>query len=116
MESAKTNTAGLAIIEHIRAPKHGVEEAEYLVANLVEVDINNNQFSALVCFAISMGAGCLARSALLARLNDSDHFGAAREFNRWVIRNKKRSNHLVKLREAEKRLFLLPAIVVNNAG
>ncbi|WP_442323775.1 lysozyme [Cernens ardua] len=82
--------------------------AERAVNTLVTVDINQNQFDALVDFTFNLGAGALAGSTLLRRLNDGDYDGAADEFGLWVHAGRKIELGLVKRRSAEKALFLRP--------
>ncbi len=56
-------------------------EAE--VRRLVTVPLTQGAFDALVDFTYNVGAGALAGSTLLKKLNRSDYEGAAREFLRW---------------------------------
>lgn len=60
-----------------------LERFERYVEDLVEVEINDNQFSALVSFCFNVGPGALQRSTLLRKLNEGDFEGAANEFPRW---------------------------------
>ena len=75
------------------------------VEKLVEVDINSNQFSALVSFAFNLGCGNLKKSTLLKKLNDGDTEGASDEFLQWVSAGGKRLPGLERRREAERELF-----------
>lgn len=81
---------------------------ETYVSNLVTVAINQNQFDALVSFCYNLGPGNLKTSTLLKRINASDFYGAAEQFDRWVYAGGKKLSGLVKRRSAEKTLFLQP--------
>lgn len=83
-----------------------IATAERGVNTLVTVDINQNQFDALVDFTFNLGSGALAGSTLLRRLNDGDYEGAANEFGLWVYAGGKIEPGLVRRRSAEKALFL----------
>jgi GH24 family phage-related lysozyme (muramidase) len=80
--------------------------AEDSVAELVEVTLTPNQFSALVSFEYNTGA--LAGSSLLGCLNAGDFEGAANQFDRWVYAGGIVLPGLVRRRAAEKALFLTP--------
>lgn len=75
------------------------------VARLVKVRLNQGQFDALVSFAYNCGAGALAKSTLLRRLNAGDTDGAADEFGKWVKGGGRVLPGLVRRRAAEAQLF-----------
>ena len=56
---------------------------ELAVLRLVSVDLNQNQFDALVSFAYNCGNGALEKSTLLKKLNAGDFPGAQAEFMKW---------------------------------
>ncbi|MBL5898551.1 lysozyme [Lelliottia amnigena] len=84
------------------------------VMQLVKVEINQNQFDALVSFAYNVGpdidsddiAEGLGDSTLLKKLNAGDYAGAADEFPKWNKSNGKVMNGLTRRRAAERELFL----------
>jgi lysozyme len=80
--------------------------ASISVEQLVTIDINDNQFGALVSFTFNLGAGSLARSTLLKLVDEGDFAGAAEQFARWVDAGDEVEEGLVERREAEKQLFL----------
>lgn len=91
-----------------------IEIAESAVNKLVKVELNQNQFDALVCFVFNVGVGSKVRkkgfagSTMLAFLN-AGHFPlAAGQFDRWIYSNGEISNGLIKRRKKEKELFLKP--------
>lgn len=78
------------------------------VNRLVTVQLNQNQFDALVSFTYNLGAGALANSTLLKKLNAGDYYGASQEFKKWVYADKKKLRGLVNRRKDEAELFLNP--------
>ena len=80
--------------------------AEGVVEHLVKSDINDNQFGALVSLVYNIGAGHLASSTLLLKLNAGDFVGAATQFLVWCNAGGKKSPGLLRRREAERVLFL----------
>ena len=81
---------------------------EAAVTRLVTVEINQNQYDALVSFAYNCGEGALAKSSILRKLNAGDAQGAADAFSLY---NKSRGievRGLVRRRAAERALFLEP--------
>ena len=77
-----------------------------VVNRLVIVDINQNQFDALVSFVYNIGGGNFEKSTLLKKVNQSDFISASLEFEKWNKANGKILNGLTKRRLAEKELFL----------
>lgn len=77
-----------------------------VVNRLVIVDINQNQFDALVSFVYNLGSGNFEKSTLLKKVNQSDFIGASLEFEKWNRAGGKVLNGLTKRRLSEKKLFL----------
>lgn len=75
------------------------------VAALVVVDLNDNQFGALVSFAFNLGSGALAGSSLLRFVNAGAFDAAANEFRRWVHAGNAVLPGLVRRRAAERALW-----------
>ena len=82
-----------------------VADAEEAV-NGLGLALTQNQFDALVCFTFNVGAAALRKSTLLRKLRAGDAKGAAAEFGRWTLCEKKVLPGLVRRRAAEKALFL----------
>ena len=72
---------------------------------LVNVELGQNMFDALVSFAYNVGIGNFKSSTLLKKINVLDFTGAAEEFMRWNKANKKVLAGLTKRRAEEKALF-----------
>lgn len=85
-----------------------LERFESGVDALVTAEINENQFSALVCFSFNVGLHNLESSHLLQKVNDNDFSGASEEFGRWNKAGGKELLGLTRRRAAEKALFELP--------
>ncbi len=89
--------------------KADLEHAAKGVRKKLQVELNENQFSALTSFTYNVGIGALSRSTLLRKLNAGDFSGAAREFGKWVngtINGRKVPlPGLVRRRKAERALF-----------
>ncbi len=87
-----------------------VRDAEAAVRRLVEVPVNENEFSALVSLAYNMGPAAFARTLVLARLNKGDRKGAAEAFRYLVAADiggeRVVLDALKRRRLAERSLFL----------
>lgn len=79
---------------------------ERCVNMAVKVDIDQNEFDALVSFAFNLGCNALLQSTLLRKLNSKDYNGAANEFLRWNKAGGKELKGLTRRREAERALFI----------
>lgn len=82
---------------------------ESAVNRLATVDLNQNQFDALVSFSYNCGSAALGGSTLLKKLNAGDFDGAARQFPAWNKGGGKVLAGLVRRRAAEAALFRKPA-------
>lgn len=83
-----------------------VEHTEQGVSRCVKIPLNENQFSALVCFAFNVGVHALEKSTLLSYLNAGKLKEAAQEFERWDRASGVEVPGLLRRRRAEKALFL----------
>jgi lysozyme len=77
------------------------------VNRLVFVELNQNQFDALVSFTYNLGVAALAHSTLLERINDERWRLASVEFLRWDHVGPDEVEGLKKRRTAEAALFIL---------
>ncbi|MNE21980.1 Lysozyme RrrD [compost metagenome] len=80
--------------------------AERSVNRYAKVELNQNQFDALVSFTFNLGSGNMSTSTLLKKLNDKDFIGASKEFERWNKAKGKVLNGLTRRRKMEAELFL----------
>ena len=84
-----------------------VRRFELGVLNNVKVNLNQNEFDALVSFSFNVGVNALKNSTLLRLLNDgADRSIVAAEFLRWNKGGDKVLEGLTRRRQAEKALFL----------
>ena len=78
------------------------------VNHAVTAVIGQSQFDALVDFVFNLGCASLLGSTLLRRVNAGDLAGAAEQFPRWDHAGGKIVPGLLKRRQAEMALFVLP--------
>ena len=83
-----------------------LEKFESFVEDAVEVQLNDNQFSALVCFCFNVGPVAFGDSTLLRLLNEGNYQGAANQFPVWNKVNGEPWLGLTRRRLAERSLFL----------
>jgi len=86
--------------------KKEMAKFETAVAKAVKIEINDNQYSALVCFSYNVGARALFESTLLKFLNQGKIQEAANEFLRWDKAGGQVFLGLSRRRRAEQALFL----------
>jgi lysozyme len=82
-----------------------LEEFEDRVQRLVEVDLSQDQFDALVSWTFNLGYGNLAASTLLAKLNDGLYDEVPEQIKRWTRAGGRVLEGLVKRRNAEAALW-----------
>ena len=84
------------------------EMAEYegYVNRLVTVELNQNQFDAMVSWVYNLGGGNLASSTLLKVLNAGDYDGVPAQMMRWNKAGGKVLEGLTRRRQAEADLFV----------
>jgi len=82
-----------------------LQEFEGYVNDLVDVDLTQNQFDALVAWTYNLGPTNLKDSTLLKRLNESNYEDAPHQIRRWNRAGGKVLDGLVRRREAEALLF-----------
>lgn len=89
--STKGVTAGMRITEEQATERLRADlaTAEHAVWNAVDVDLNDNQFGALVSFVFNVGGGAFRSSTLLRKLNAGDYASVPAELAKW---NKARVN------------------------
>jgi len=60
-----------------------LHHAEASVEKTIKVDLNDNQFAALVAFTFNVGGGALKSSTLARKLNDGDYAAVPAQLERW---------------------------------
>ncbi len=86
--------------------REDLADFEEAVGDVVEIELTQGQFDALVSFAYNVGKGALRSSTLLRLLNNNDIQGAANQFVRWNKAGGQVLKGLTRRRLAEKELFL----------
>lgn len=82
-----------------------VQPAENSVNNGVKVDLNQNQFDALVSFTFNVGVGAFTSSTLLKVLNQGQYDQVPDQLRRWNKAGGKVVQGLVNRRENEVKLW-----------
>ncbi|MFG0272367.1 lysozyme [Pseudomonas sp. zjy_14] len=100
--------AGMAITKEQaeRMLMDDVQRFEPEIERLVKVQLNRNQWDALMSFTYNLGSSNLESSTLRRLLNAGDYAGAAEQFSRWNKAGGKVLSGLVRRRAAERDLFL----------
>lgn len=90
------------------ALRREIAKFETAVTKSVTVEINQNEFDAMVSLAYNIGAAGFAKSTVLKRLNKGDRSGAAKAFEMWKSGGGRVLPGLVSRRKREAALFLKP--------
>ena len=80
-------------------------EYEGYINDKVTVELNQDQFDAMVCWVYNLGSGNLSSSTLLKVLNEGDYEGVPEQMKRWNKAGGKVLNGLIKRRDSEAKLF-----------
>lgn len=79
--------------------------AENSVNENVNVDLNQNQFDALVSFVFNIGINAFRESTLLRELNNGNYGAIPYQMRRWIHSGKRVIKGLVNRREKEIKLW-----------
>ena len=82
-----------------------LEEYEGYVNTKVTVELNQDQFDALVSWVYNLGSGNFTSSTLLKVLNSGDYAGVPEQILRWNKANGQVLEGLSRRRESEAELF-----------
>lgn len=88
---------------------HDIEEAETALDKMCTVELNSNQYGAVISLMFNIGNGSFKKSTLLKKLNRGDYTGASKEFAKWSKAGGKTLKGLVRRRAAEAALFNTPS-------
>jgi GH24 family phage-related lysozyme (muramidase) len=75
------------------------------VESVVDIDLTDNQYAALVCLTFNIGVAAFSKSTLLRLLNEGKYDEAQNQFIRWDKDNGKTIPGLHARREREAELF-----------
>ena len=84
---------------------HEMNEYEGYINDMVKVELNQNQFDALVSWVFNLGPSNLSSSTLLTRINNKDWKDVPNQIKRWNKAGGQVRQGLVRRREAEALLF-----------
>ena len=87
---------------------------EAAVESLVKVELNDNQFAALVSFVYNIPLASFKKSTLLKKLNAGNYDAVPTELMKWVNVNHKKNQGLVNRRQAEGYLWMEGAFVTSK--
>ncbi|MCD7779853.1 MAG: lysozyme [Candidatus Gastranaerophilales bacterium] len=86
--------------------KQDVKTAENAIEKYVKVELNQNQFDALVSFIYNVGSVAFRKSTMLKFINNKHFPLAAGQFDLWIYSKGVKLEGLIARRKAEKELFL----------
>ena len=84
---------------------HEMNEYEGYINDMVKVELNQNQFDALVSWTFNLGGGNLNSSTMLKVLNDRKYDEVPSQIKRWNKAAGQVKQGLIRRREAEALLF-----------
>lgn len=87
-----------------------VRKFEQSIRNYVKVELNQNEFDALVSWTYNLGAHNLKTSTMLQKLNLGLYERVPEQMMRWVYARGKKFNGLIRRRRAEADLFSTPVV------
>ena len=82
-----------------------IAKFEKYVNDNVIVELNQNQFDALVAWTFNLGVGNLRQSTMLRKLNEGDYQSVPSEMNRWNKAGGNTLDGLIRRRKAEGLFF-----------
>jgi lysozyme len=85
--------------------REDIKEAEQAIEKLVEIELTQNQYDALVSFIYNVGTNAFKNSTLLKKINNNQLSTVPYEFNRWVRSGGKFNRGLQNRRNREVALF-----------
>jgi lysozyme len=85
-----------------------LRDPENTVNDLVTIQLNQNQFDAVVDFVYNEGSGTFEKSSLLTCLNNGDFAGATKVFGEYIYADHKPLGGLIARRKKEAELFNKP--------
>ena len=87
---------------------------EAAVESLVKVELNDNQFAALVSFVYNIPLAKFKKSTLLKKLNAGNYDAVPNELMKWINVDHKKNQGLVNRRRAEGYLWMEGAFVTSK--
>ncbi|WP_039761135.1 lysozyme [Bartonella queenslandensis] len=94
--------------------KEDLKGFEKTVYETIKVDLNDNQFAALVSLAFNIGVSAFKASTLVQKLNQGDYDSVPAQFHRWVYSAGERAQGLINRRAAEIGLWSKGSFVASQ--
>jgi len=82
-----------------------LRKIERSVLKYIDVEINDDQFAALVSFTFNVGTAALQRSVLRQKINYGHYEEGAKEFLKWIYAGGRKIIGLMRRRKLESDLF-----------
>ena len=89
---------------------------EKAISEMVQVDLTDGQFGALVSWCFNVGVGAAQKSTLVKKLNAGDYDSVPKELSRWNKVGNKATAGLVNRRAAEAGLWARGNFVSSTTG
>lgn len=96
---------GLTVQQCHQLLRQDLQKAVEIVDGAVQVDLEQNEYDALVSFVFNVGGGAFRRSSLLKRVNFGMFGSVPAQFRKWVYVKGVKSEGLRRRREAEAKLW-----------
>jgi lysozyme len=96
---------GISEEEAVQLLKDHLSALENTISRMLKVQLNENQFDALMSFAYNVGVGSFMSSTLLKYVNASKFDKVPEEFMKWTKSGGKELPGLVERRKAEAALW-----------
>jgi lysozyme len=75
------------------------------ITRLIDIPLNDNQYTALISFVYNLGSGILQASTLRKVINRGDFEDVPEQFERWIYGGARKLPGLIARRKAEAQLF-----------
>jgi lysozyme len=85
--------------------ENDLRKIERSVLKYIDVEINDDQFAALVSFTFNVGTAALQRSVLRQKINYGHYDEGAKEFLKWIYAGGRKIIGLMRRRKLESDLF-----------
>lgn len=85
--------------------ENDLRKIERSVLKYINVEINDDQFAALVSFTFNLGSAALQRSGLRQKINYGNYDDGAKEFLKWIYAGGRKITGLLRRRRLESELF-----------
>jgi lysozyme len=99
-------SAGITLEQAQDLLRQDLRNTAAAIMRLIQVPLDDEQYSALLSFTFNVGTGALQCSTLRSRLNRGEYLSASGEFEKWCWAGGKKQKFLYNRRIRERNLFL----------